>query len=204
MLTNDWAGPLAAPTLLNSREAFIPEVPGIYLWRRCLQVGDREVCDQAMLIDFVNAALEAPFFSAEVLGLRTPSSEGKLTVRPDLVRIEGVSLGGKVLPREKADVLRSLTQKFEDRSFFASSLKNATQLFGPVVYVGEANCLLSRISDHLREGSPFRERLGDLDIHLDHVVLFFLPMTGTSKRQRHLFEYILTVLLLAPLTRRAG
>jgi len=76
--------------------------------------------------------------------------------------------------------------------------------FGPVLYVGETNSFSKRLKDHSMDNSPLKKRLDEIGLDINDTSVTLLPMESASEDDRKFLEQILTYLLMAPLTMRAG
>ena len=76
--------------------------------------------------------------------------------------------------------------------------------FGPAMYVGESNCIRTRTIQHISDGSDLRLRIADLTLEIEDLALYYAETPNITLDTRRLLESVLTHILGAPLTYRAG
>lgn len=200
----NWQGPFRGDVVENRLLARIKEkLPCIYLWRRVLPLDDVCLTSFEAFETYLKKSILVSFMKSEGLVLASSRDEGDVTIRADFVRIGGVEIGRGELTSAKIEQLHNF-KSLEPRVEAYRFLLDSTAAFGPVVYVGETDCLLSRIRQHCANNSPLRSRFVGLGIELDQAVLYYAPMPGTTKAFRQLYEQVLTHLFVAPLTFRPG
>jgi len=178
--------------------------PGLYLWRKVLRDDDSCIYSPEDFVAWVSSGVGSPLFKTSRLRVESDKADGKLSVRANFLSLQQLEVGGGRLPDEKRINLMELAACPEAASDLYSFFHSATHSFGPILYVGESDDLLSRFRQHLSEDSPLRTRLAELELDVPDTVLFYCKLPGTKKTERQLLESALTHLLVAPLTYRAG
>lgn len=178
-------------------------VPGVYLWRRVQRQDPDCLVSSEDFLRWINRGVQAPLLITDGLRLSSDKRKGALSVRANFLETSHFSIGGGTLTETKVAQLEDLDDNM--RMFFYNRLIEATYTFGPVMYVGESDCLLTRFSQHVTGSSALNERLYTLGLSLTDVALFFCTdSTLAEKATRTLFESMLTHMLGTPLTFRAG
>jgi hypothetical protein len=175
----------------------------IYLWRRVLPLNDRCFLNQAAFEDYLKKHTSTHFLKSVGMVLGSARDEGEISIRPDFIRIREVQIGGGQITSAKVEELRAL-ENLDARLEAFTFLQRAACQFGPILYLGETECLLTRLRNHVAKGSPLRVRLGELGLDIADTMFYCFGMDGTKKRVRQMYEQLLTHLLVAPLTFRAG
>ncbi len=199
-----WTKPLRAAALDGASLRRIPAGPGVYLWLRGLPLKPDAVLDTTELEEFVRQATAKPLLQTKELQLGSPPEASEINIRPGLLRFAGVSIGGGSLSAFKLDALLSYATDFDRRLRLYSVLQDAASRYGPVLYVGETADLRARIRDHLRGKTALHDRLADLGLSNDDVLVSCAELPELEKKERQVLEQILTHILVAPLTHRAG
>ena len=176
---------------------------GIYIWSRCLPRVPEVVTNREEFLPWLESALAAPFVRAPGVCIKSSSegTKGAVTIRPNLVEFEAFRIGGNVeLSAAKRELLDTQIQSTKFRQDTYNLLQSCVLEFGPAFYVGEADCLRTRVSDHLGQNSSIRKRLNDAGIEMEESTsLRFMRMDGATKEDRTLLEQILTHLLVLSL-----
>jgi hypothetical protein len=198
-----WQGPFHGPQVdsIGSDLDLKKKTPGVYLWRRIQRLDPDALGESSSFKAWIARGVNSPLLKTEGLTLR--SDESRLSVRASYLRSAEFSIGGGSLGELKKEGLLTLSD--DARLEMYNNLTAATLSFGPVMYVGETDCLLSRLSQHAAPGSPLRIRLQSLGLDIEDVAVFFgVSPDFQSKHRRTLYESVLTHVLGAPLTFRAG
>ena len=201
----DWIGPLPGHELDRSflEERMGNEVPGLYLWRRIQRYDPDCLTDAKSFSEWILRGVRAPLLSTTELRLATEKVTEGLTIRANYVKATELRIGEGDLTAKKQDQIQLLGDN--ERLAAYNLLLMSTLFFGPVVYVGETSCLVTRILQHISLGSPFRMRLATLGVDISDVAVFYCTNAELeSNETRTLLEGVLTHLLSAPLTFRAG
>jgi hypothetical protein len=95
-----------------------------------------------------------------------------------------IASAGDMTPSRKA----ALRQAVHDPTFFASIRSGLIHsiLFQSPLYVGKAVNLRQRITSHLAQGSPLRERLYAVGLELDQCLLFVFPNPADERLSQEL------------------
>jgi len=192
-------GPHSTASLNVDDAAEIPALPAVYLWRRVLRYDSNEPSGFDEEEAWIRRQAEAPLATLRSLRLSTARDACSTNVRSSFVllgelRIGAAYLQGKeLLPR--ADV---------DRRFVLETLEGLVDAYGPVLYVGESEKLQQRIRQHLRGETGLVTRLKECGLGLKDVALSYILLDGTPENCRLQIEQLLTHLVRAPLTRKAG
>jgi hypothetical protein len=177
--------------------------PGVYLWRRVQRYAPDSLVSPDEFSRWILRGVQTPLIRTDGLKLNSTSQKGLLSVRPHYIQAQQFSVGGGDLGQRKVDQVLSLDA--DKRLSLYSDLIETTNLFGPVVYVGESECLLTRLTQHVLGLSSLTDRLQNLDLELSDVAFYYCTHECfVGSESRTLFESILTHLLGAPLTFRAG
>lgn len=129
---------------------------GFYAWFRVYQFRDgaEEFADD--LVD----AIRAPKFQSRT---------------GDIPPYYEVNLSSKsYIPEGKEKALRAALKDEE----FRTSMRHAmawSMLFQAPLYVGKSSNIKSRVGQHLKNGSPLRQRLGAAGIEMDRTYLLIVP-----------------------------
>ncbi len=135
---------------------------GIYAWFRSFQFRE----SPAEFAEDLLAAVEAPKFQART-GTLAPYYE--------------VSLRSKsYMSESKQKALRDALRSEEFNSALRFSLDWAMLLQAPL-YVGKSVDLKGRITQHLRAGSPLRERLMEVGIDIEKCHLLIVPLPESNE-----------------------
>lgn len=197
-----WKGPFRGKDLAAS-PAQLPRAPSVYLWRRGLSLSTDVTASPHRLLESMRALLEIPLISVGPFSFR-PSGQDLPQLRSNLLHFAGLAVGGGGLGAGKEGEWLELLAHAPNRRAFYRFLDGTLAIFGPVVYVGETEDLRGRLSDHLKQTSPLRERLRHLGIGLEHCHLWYVNLGDLDRAKRQAFEQLVTELLIAPLTHRAG
>lgn len=200
-----WEGPYRGHELDRGfLDGFLSKgTPGVYLWRRVQRLDPESLTSNDSFIDWVIRGVNAPLLQTGGLKVQSDTSKGRLTVRPNYLQTSELSIGKGELGPGKREQLTAMSD--DQRLALYDFLTRATIDFGPVVYVGESDCLLTRFSSHISSSSPLRGRMNELGLDLDDLALFYCSdAIFVEQTLRTLYEGILTHLLGAPLTFRAG
>lgn len=181
--------------LVQSNEdlsAALPDLPGVYMWKRDLRPPKSVIADPVKLIAWCDRLSDTAIGQTGVQQLS------------HFLRIHSVELCGGALPSEKRKTLERLFASQQNRKWFASFL-SSLGAETPALYVGEAESLAARIVDHLTGRSGFgstierHERLSWSDLSLRYYTL-----ESSVKAQRTAIEYLASVVTVAGYTSRIG
>ena len=197
-----WKGPFRGKDLAAS-PAQLPSVPAVYLWRRGLSLGTDVATSSDGLLQSMRKLLQVPLISVGAFNFR-PSERHPAQLRSNLLHFAGLAVGGGGLSPGKEDEWRDLLDHAPNRRALFAFLDRTLATFGPVVYVGETEDLRGRLSDHLERQSPLQKRLRHLGIALEDCHLWHVTLGDLDRAKRQAFEQLVTELLIAPLTHRAG
>jgi hypothetical protein len=177
-------------------------VAGFYAWFRVYQFRD----DANEFADDLVDAIRSPKFQSRT---------------GDVPPYYEVSLSSKsYIPEGKEKALREALKDEE----FRTSMKHAmawSMLFQAPLYVGKSSNIKSRVGQHLKNGSPLRQRLGAAGIEMDRTYLLIVPtpvqsqdhgatdavsddLDGTSSPYELLFEEVFSRLFNPTFTIRLG
>lgn len=191
--------PISGVALQFSAANEVPEVAGVYLWRRVLQFDGAAFSGSADISAWLKREAERPLAQFESLEIAADRRSGQLGVRNKFILIRKVEVAAGELRapfREVGDVLRLYE--------LVGVVADATARYGPVLYVGESGNLRERIKEHLAGTTGFSDRLRELGLTFDDVQLSYMETPSLEPGCRGEIEAVLTHLLGAPLTRKAG
>jgi len=194
-------GPFRGDSVSECSE--LSKVCGVYVWRRALPAIPGVVFEQENYEKWLETALAVPYVSAKNLTLLSHKDSDALSIRKDFLRISRLEIGGERLSNKKNLDLGQLNT-VKKRTSFMNFLDKVMSNMGPVLYVGEADDIKTRMEDHATSNSPLQKRLADLGLTLAETTVIVFWMKGSSKDERTLLEQILTYLLISPLSFRAG
>lgn len=181
-----------------------PGVPAVYVWRRAVPRNPNVIESGESLGRWIANGMAGGFMKAARLVLARPSVDADLAVRRDFLRVDGLQIGGGRLSRDKLASLQAISSSPSDRLATFRIVQDGVERFGPILYVGQTECLRQRLTDHACGTSPLTSRLGDLGLELGDTIVYYLPMVQSSQAEREMIEQILTHILVAPLTYRPG
>ncbi len=204
MKKNFWIGPFYGSDLDNDYiSSEFPTIPAVYIWRRIFKNIPESIFNKTNFIELVEKSLIPPFVSISKAKVSRSEASNSEYIRSNFIRFEKIEIGGGRLSIEKSEYLNSLDTISKRKNIF-DELFNSCLNFGPVLYVGETDNLNQRIIDHKNGRSLLLNGLIDLGLHFDEVALSYLPLKVSTQKERKFIESILTILLLAPLTKRIG
>ena len=148
--------------------------------------------------------VSVPFVRFPHLQLTTSTDQRRLSVRPGLVSVDTVTVGGGRLSPAKDSHLRDVAERNADRSYLYRVLRTTIRRFGPILYVGEAGNLRERIDAHLQSKTELLAHAFDLGMTIHDLLLYYLPLPQFDRSTRTLIEQLLTHILVAPLTKETG
>jgi hypothetical protein len=194
-------GPFSVDSIALDRGAELPSEPGIYIWRRILAYDPVAHYERAAAETWLRSQAEAPLAVFPELQVGTASLKGSVSVRPSFVLLKEMRIGSACL---EGRILLPAT--LTEHAPTMELLAGLVQHFGPALYVGESGNLRSRILDHVNGATGFAERLEDAGLSLRDVALWYLVLDDPpfSEAARKHIEGVLTHLVGAPLTRKAG
>lgn len=196
-----WSQSIRGSDITNEFLNNLSTSPGVYIWRRCIRLEPESILRMENFENWLAKALSASFVRTNKLTL-SPKFKN-LSIRANFMRLEAFEIGGGVLSQSKVRALRDYGT-IPTRLDLYHLLQITTEAFGPTLYVGETDCIRTRVKDHVSTNSPYRERLAELGLDLEDTILNYHEMPDSSQKERQLLEQILSHLLVAPLTRRAG
>jgi hypothetical protein len=192
-------GPYFANTLGDDGSTEIPVRPGIYLWRRVFQEPPTTGTDANAALSWVKQRLEAPLARYQQLRISADADSSKLAIRSHFVTLGDLRVGAARLDTEELMPPDEQSRKMLLRQVFQLS-----QIFGPILYVGEASNLRARIQQHLQGQTGLAERLQECGTSIDDLAVFYVPTDELPARDRQRLELLLTHLTGAPLSIKAG
>lgn len=201
--TFKWSKPIRGDQLSAERIDGLPDLPGLYMWRRAIMLSPECLFKSELFRDWILAAASVPLLKTDELLFAKP--DGKMaSIRPAFARTSQIVIGGGELSRKKLMTLSSIALDSKTRGGLYDLIRETTDTFGPVLYVGEAASLKSRIGEHCKPGSPLQLRLRQHQLTIEDTTLVITPLPAASKEERQLAEQVLTHILVAPYTFRAG
>jgi hypothetical protein len=189
----------AGDSLAIDDAAEIPSTPGVYLWRRVLRFDPVQYAKFQAADAWLRKQAEAPLAILPQLRLSADPTARETGVRSSFVLIREVRIGAAKL--EGREILPT---KDDDRNLFLTTVEQLMSEFGPVLYVGSSGNLRNRVRDHLRGQTGFIGRLEECGLSLADVALSFVTLENQDESIRFQLEAVLTHLVGAPLTRKAG
>jgi len=177
----------------------VPAVAGVYLWRRVLQFDGSRFPAATDIRAWLKRESERPIAQFESLEVAADRRAGHLGVRSKFILIRNVEVAAGEMRTPFRDV-SDIPRLYE----LVGLVADATARFGPVLYVGESSNLRDRIKEHLAGTTGFSDRLCELGLSFDDVQLSYMETPGLDPGCRGEIEAVLTHLLGAPLTRKAG
>jgi hypothetical protein len=196
-------GPYRGSELVSDIIDNLPIEGGVYIWRRSLRADPQAAVNGDYFLSWIAKALTVPYVRSRDLKLGTVQEHGCVTIRNDLVNIDLFEVGGGKLTENKKESIASIDTPSK-RSALMVFLEDTLKNFGPVLYVGQADSLRSRLNSHISENSTLRKRLEEINLNFEDTTVSLFVMNGASESERINLEYILTLLLVSPLTMRAG
>lgn len=192
-------GPFSAPSLRIDNSAEVPNSPGIYLWRRRLNFDSSSFSSENEIAQWIKEQAELPIAVLPNLSVsRNPQYEGS-GVRSQYLVIDRVTIGGGVVPKA------TFSSGPKDRQVEAIELlAESMKYFGPILYVGESGNLRQRINEHLSGATGFARRIPEIGLTMDDLHVWLVILENYSTEDRVRFEQLMTHLVGAPLTRKAG
>ena len=177
---------------------YVPESPGIYLWRRNFNAGTSIVGSKVEFIKWLEKVTSQPNAVIDA------------TQITHCVQSAGYFVGGGGLTEEKQTSLDRLANNPKFRRMLQRYIETLSD-FTPPIYIGEADSLLSRVKNHLSGDTNLQTYVEDkLGLSWkDLTFQFFVTskhkkVTDDKKSKQELFELI-SQRLLAPFgTRRPG
>lgn len=166
-----------------------PAEPGIYFWLRRLSPTSQELATKERFLDWLNSALL--------------KKQGVVNDRIKHIGRVELSIGGSELDTKvKKDSLSQLAETRKDRL----ALQKLFSYFDytMILYVGESENIQQRILQHLSNRTDFSVRLKEMDYEWEELGLIYCVLPELAMPERRALERILSILLLAPATSRAG
>lgn len=196
----DWTGPFR-PNQLQNGLSSIPEGGGLYLWRRGPPIRSDAFGSPELLLNQIKEASRAMYLAVDGL---TPERSNSGLARRGFLRLQNLEVGGAEFSPALIDKMQYHFGETSARLAFQKAVNRATSNFGPVLYVGESSFLRNRIEQHLAQGSPLRKRVTRLGLDFDTLTVWCMPTPGMAVEARRALESIITAILVAPATFRAG
>ena len=200
----DWSEPVRIGELRDQSSSAVPCGSGIYIWRRSFRKDPEVIQDSDDLVAWIERIVAAPLYVGDSMVVKDDSDGGDRRTRSEFVRMSGLTVGSGKLSSEKIEILKKLSNSISWRRELYLSLVGATEKLGPVLYVGQAEDICGRVGDHVRGQTGFASRVGRLGIEFEDLVLQYAETPELEKQARELLEQILTHVLVAPLTIKAG
>ncbi|RMD84514.1 MAG: GIY-YIG nuclease family protein [Candidatus Dadabacteria bacterium] len=189
---------LVDPLRRSDALAAIPRLPGVYLWRRSLELGLETVRDFERCSEWLQGVVANP-------QLRVTQRR----ITPHLL-LEGLSIGGGELTPDKARLLEQLVRGPRSRRFVCSAVVSL-ESFLPPLYVGRADDLRARVRDHLDGQTGLVDYLRSvLELDWEDVSLWFLAVRASARREERgraiieLLEYVAQKVLAPFAVERCG
>ena len=199
-----WVGPVSAGRLKTFGLTPVPEAGGVYLWMRSLDLDPECAVDGRQFSATIERLLSVPFARLDQLQFSPSESAPQVTVRPGLVAVAGLTIGGGRLSTAKKSHLRDIADRDPDRMHLYLLLRETVARFGPILYVGETANLRQRAAAHVTSKTDLLRRADHLGISSNDLLLYCLPLPQFDRATRTLVEQILTHILVAPFTKRPG
>ncbi len=181
----------------------VPELPGIYIWKRAAIRAPLAGTSSERFTQWLEQHCTPPLAVFERLHLATPSGGGEVRVRPGLLGVQGVRIGGTSID-ESADQLTAGPWPSDGLSDAHGIASDAIDRFAPVVYVGETKNLQTRLKDRAVGSTGLLARLQTVGVGLEQLVVYCYAWPNSTASWRKRLESRLTDALLAPLVRRKG
>jgi hypothetical protein len=176
----------------------LPNCQAIYMWRRNLVLPKFILSDQSKLYEWIETSLNIPI--AQIVNKELSH----------YATIESLTIGGLGLSNDKAETLKDMIKKPNNRKFLRDFLRSFGEMVPPL-YVGETNTLVRRIKEHLNGDTGLKEVIVDaLGLDWKDVDLWYLNLgpsaenTITSKNRRTLLEMMSTRFTIAGWVKRTG
>lgn len=196
-------GPFWGVDLASDGACQVPELPGLYVWKRAAIRAPLAGSSSERFTQWMEQHCTPPLAVFERLQLATPSGEGEVRVRPGLLGVQGVRIGG-ASNADFASQFASDPWSSDDLRDAHSIASDAIDRFAPVVYVGETKNLQIRLRDHAGGITGLLARLQTVGVGLEQLVVYCYAWPNSSAKSRKRLEGSLTDALLAPLVRRKG
>jgi hypothetical protein len=195
----DRFGPISHDVLLATEAAEVPCMPGIYIWRRVLRFDPIDHPSHESMEAWVRRQAELPIAVLPMLQIARNPDEPGTGIRPGYAVMRDLRIGAARLPME--GLLPTETHARVDALTFLSEM---TKEFGPALYVGESEDLQRRVREHVSGSTGFSRRVEESGLQMSDLVLSGVTMGSSSPAKRRQLEFLLTHLVGAPLTRKAG
>lgn len=168
----------------SSLPELIPRVSGLYLWRRRIICEGSTVSTSSVFSRWLERLADDP---SGVLNERRLSHG---------VRLTGIRVGGGGLTADKRESLSIASENRRMRERVGGVMASLTQ-YMPPIYIGEANNLCSRISQHLRGETHLKDYIfeslglhwGDVEVHY-HELSSTINSSDRAKSLQELLELI--------------
>lgn len=208
--STSWKGPI--PSDPEAVAQSVPATPGIYAWRRIIPRDDNALKSPEEAVRWITHAVQSPIFRGGPIDLTSGASDDadskrRRRMRRGFATIESLQIGGGHLPDSKRSHLHNIVKNDRSREYLYRLLRESSDQYGPILYVGSATKtggLRQRITQHVQERTSFAKRLKSAGIPLASMRVHVLPLPAVNATTIELLEALLTHLLLAPLSVRAG
>jgi hypothetical protein len=191
-------GPKYVNGLLSDDAAEVPEVAGVYVWRRILNIPRMMRENRNDLAKEIRKQAECPLAVFAEVKLSTNLARETTGIRPSYILLGQVKVGSAQLDEA------FIPDDLQECCGLADALATSLQIFGPAVYVGQSKNLRGRVRQHMGGQTGLVKRLEECKLTMQDVALYFVKLETASKKQREYFELLLTHLTGAPLSRKAG
>jgi hypothetical protein len=195
---DQFRGPITTYALQLDLSYEVPASPGIYLWRRIfVRPKDSESLSEQS--SCVKRQADAPLAVYSDLRLSPTHESATVSIRSHFVTLEQLRIGAANLAPD--DLLPANAQT---RANVLQLLESMCFAFGPVLYVGEASNLRTRIKQHLSGSTGLVDRLKQCGLEFSDIALFYFELEALDARDRQRLERLLTHMTWAPLSMKAG
>ena len=128
-----WIGPLTVDGLQSTGLRQVPEVEGIYLWIRGLQLDPECAIDPTLFSDTMEDVVRLPYIQSKRLQLRAARDGRPNTMRNRLVNLSRLTIGGGRLSEAKRAHLQHVANDSTERLALYRLLPDSIGRFGPVI-----------------------------------------------------------------------
>jgi hypothetical protein len=170
--------------------AKVPDVAGVYAWYRRIVPPDPENASGRQYAEFIAAEIRQPHM---------------LSRSASLASVFKMQLSSRRrLSSAKLEPLEHLCENLSFRRLLYELLTSESLLFQQPLYIGKANSLRQRISDHLMGRSPLRQRLARAGVNIEQSVLSYIEVNELPQDTNLMLEEILSRLFYPPFVERMG
>lgn len=173
---------------------FLPDTPGLYMWKWSLRAPPHCLHDSKAMLDWCDKIASSSFGEVSAISLSHYLQIGSITV------------GGTGLNSTKSGDLRLFLDSAKRRRWFAGFMASIEQ-HSPAIYVGETDCLSRRIREHMDGLSGFGSKIEEApDVNWKSLALYILDFGDRpiGERLRKAFEYVATLTTISGMTDRPG